>query len=487
MPLIYKLIYQNPFQNTKLYSLIINQNLDRETKAIYNNIQLFAHDSGTPTLHTQLYLMLNLTDMNDCRPEFVTNSTIYYINENNPIGYIIDRLQTKDCDEGENARIKYRILNQTDLLLINSQTGELVLNQSIDFELLNKFQLKNLTSIDLSFRIEIYDQGQPSLSNQQNIILRIHDLNDHSPSFDQNQTYTWTYPQTALRSGSVLGQIHAYDQDSGLQGLIHYEIRSYESCLTLGITSLGYVFIPYESSSLSTNGCSSGTYTFEILASDNDPQRSRSSTQLLTIHIQSNETNEQLQSQQLPKLVSLLTQRTLVDINHQNQTVFILDITQFNNQTFQPKIFLNNTNLYSCWNVNPTGEVRLISHPFASSYILSLNIHDEYTNENYFTKFQIDICNSSILNSCEQISTFVDNRTMLLYAIGLALLITLICIIIFSIIICLCCRKSPQTKTTNLSSKHQHSFLQCTDDFNNHHQRYQSSSNSTIRDDDRKF
>ena len=105
MPLIYKLIYQNPFQNTKLYSLIINQNLDRETKAIYNNIQLFAHDSGTPTLHTQLYLMLNLTDMNDCRPEFVTNSTIYYINENNPIGYIIDRLQTKDCVVGDNARL----------------------------------------------------------------------------------------------------------------------------------------------------------------------------------------------------------------------------------------------------------------------------------------------------------------------------------------------------------------------------------------------
>ena len=87
MVLIYKLIYQNTFQNTKLYSLIINQNLDRESKSIYNNLQLIAHDSGTPTLHTQLNLIFNLTDVNDCAPKFLTNTTIYNINENNPIGY----------------------------------------------------------------------------------------------------------------------------------------------------------------------------------------------------------------------------------------------------------------------------------------------------------------------------------------------------------------------------------------------------------------
>ena len=46
----------------------------------------------------------------------------------------------KDSDEGENARIEYRLLNQTDLLIINSRTGEMFLNQSIDFEKLNKNQ-----------------------------------------------------------------------------------------------------------------------------------------------------------------------------------------------------------------------------------------------------------------------------------------------------------------------------------------------------------
>jgi len=353
------------------------------------------------------------------------------------------------------------------------------LNQSIDFEILNKFQQKNLTTIDLEFLIQIQDHGQPPLTNQRKIILRIHDLNDHTPEFDKNQTYYWTYSPTELQLGSILGRINAYDYDSGLQGLIHYSIRSFNPCLTLDITSLGYVYIPNESSILT---CSLSSYTFEIIASDSDLQTSRSTTQLLTINIQLNSTNHN----HLPKLLSLSTQRTIVDINTQNNIAFIIDITTLNNHTYQPIIYLNNTNLFSCWNISQTGEVRLISHPFASSYILSLNIIDQYTNEHSLIKLQIDLCNSSILNSC-QTFTFSDNRQIFIYAISLALIITLICIIIFSIIICLCCRKT-KSKKDILSSTHQNSFLQCNDDYNERSSdRYKSSSNSTIREDDRMF
>ncbi len=478
LPLIYKLIYQNTFENTKLYSLITNQNLDRESKSLYNNLQLIAHDSGTPTLHTQLNLILNITDVNDCIPQFLSNSTIYNINENNPIGYKIDKILAYDCDAGENARIEYRVLNQTDLLIIDSNNGEIFLNQSIDFEILNKFQQKNLTTIDLEFYIQIQDHGQPPLTNQRKIILRIHDLNDHAPEFDKNQTYNWIYSPIQLQLGSILGRIYAYDYDSGLQGLIHYSIRSFNPCLTLDITSLGYVYIPNESSIFT---CSLSSYTFEITASDSDLQTPRSTTQLLTINFQLNSTNNN-NYPLLPKLLPLSIQRTIVDINTQNHIAFILDITTLNNHTYQPIIYLNNTNLFSCWNISSTGEIRLISHPFASSYILSLNIIDQYTNEYSLIKLQIDICNSSILNSC-QIFSFSDNRQIFIYAISLALIITLICIILFSIIICLCCRKS-QPKKDVLSSTHQHSFLQCNDDYND---RYKSSSNSTIREDDRRF
>ncbi|CAF1425581.1 unnamed protein product [Rotaria magnacalcarata] len=481
LPLIYKLIYQNSFHNTKLYSLILNQNLNRESKSIYNNIQLISHDSGTPTLHTKLHLILDIIDVNDCIPTIQKHSTVYDINENNPVGYIIDKLIAYDCDLGENAEIEYHLLNETDLLTLNTKTGEISLKQSIDFDLLNRQQEKYLTTINLEFYIKVQDHGKPSLSSQTKIILRIHDLNDHSPEFAKNQSYDWTYSQSSLQSGSVLGRVHAYDNDSGLQGLINYSIRSFHPCLTLDITSLGYVYIPYESSILT---CSLLSYTFEITASDYDPINSRSTTQLLIVNIQSKSSNN---NKILPKLLTLSTQRTKLDINTQGNAAFILDITTFNNHTYQPVVYLNNTNLLSCWNVTSTGEVSLISNPFASSYILSLNIIDQYAKENSSIKLQIDICNSSILYSCQSYY-FSDNRTILIYAVCLALVITSICIIIFSLIICLCCGRNKH-KNETLSSTHQNTFLQCNDDYHSEkteisNDRRKSSSNSTIREDD---
>ncbi|CAF0990876.1 unnamed protein product [Adineta steineri] len=486
LPLIYKLIYQNKFQNTKLYSLIVHQNLDRELRSIYNNIQILAHDSGTPTLHTQLFLILNITDINDCVPKLLTKSTIYNINENNPIDYIVDKLIAYDCDLNENAEIEYNLLNKTDLLIINSQTGEIRLNQTIDFELFNKYHEKNQTQIDLEFFIELKDHGQPSLSNQTKIILRIHDLNDNSPVFDKNQSYNWTYSKTILQPGSILGRIYATDNDSGLQGLIHYSINSLNSCLTLNITSLGYIYIPYGLTTIST--CLESLYTFEVTAYDYDPINPRSTKQVLTINLHSNfETNHIL-----PKLLPLSIQRTTIDVNTHNNNdnlIFLIDITTWNNHTYEPKIYLNNTTLLSCWNLSTTGELRLISHPYSLSYMLSLNLIDEYTQMNSLINLHIDICNSSILNSCHLYS-LSDNRTILIYAISLALCITCACIIIFSIIICLCCRKPIQHKNDKLTSIHHHSFLQCNDDYNTNEkidhtsEQYKSSSNSTIRDDD---
>lgn len=425
-------------------------------KSNYNNIQLLAHDSGTPTLHTNLNLILNITDVNDCIPQILTNSTVYNINENNPIGLIIDTLIGYDGDIGLNSKYEYSILNQTDLLIINPQTGQISLNQSIDYETFHTF--KNQSIYDLEYLIQTHDFGQPSLSSQKKITLRIHDLNDNSPEFDQNHSYNWSLSKSNLQIGSIIGRIYAFDNDSGLQGIINYSIHSFDTCLTLEITSLGYVYI---SSDLS---CSYLTYTFEITASDYGQPNPRLTKQLLFIHINSNENDIET----LPKILPLTIQRTIVDINSLGNISFIIDIT--NNQTIQPKIYLNHTDIYTCWNISSTGEFRLISHPYALSYILSLYIIDEYTDEKVSFQISIDICNSTIRNSCKKLSVNnhrKENEILLFWAICLALIITCICVFIFSIMTCLCCRK----RKDNLSN----------DDI----QSEKTLTNSIIKEDDR--
>ncbi|CAF2049258.1 unnamed protein product [Rotaria magnacalcarata] len=470
LPLTYKLIYQNSFQNTKLYSLILHTNVDRESKSLYNNIQLMAHDSGTPTLHTRSLIVINVTDVNDCIPQFKLNSIIYNIDENNPMGLIIDTLRADDCDLGINGEYEYHLENKTDLLVINSQTGQLILSQSIDFEKLNR--QKNLTTVDLEFLIRVQDHGELSLSSQTKIILRIHDVNDHSPEFDSNQSYNWTFPRSMLQSNTILGRIYAYDHDSGLQGIVHYSIRSFDTCFKLNINALGYIYM------VSQLTCSPLSYTFEIIASDYGLPNGRSTKKLLTINIDSN----QLKMNSLPKLLHLSSQRTFVDVNSLGNISFIIDIT--NNQSIQPIIYLNNLKELICWNVSSTGAVRLISQPYALSYILSLNIIDEYTEENYLVRFQIDICNSSIRNSCTQLSFYESrrvNQILVFWTISLAIIITCTCVFIFSIIICFYCRKKPKDKKL---FNNQQNFLQYNDDYQSD-KTFKTSLTSTIREDDR--
>jgi hypothetical protein len=458
LPLVYRLVYQHSFENLKFYSLIINQNLDRELKSIYKQIQLMAHDSGTPTLHTQVFLTLNITDVNDCSPTLENKSTFYSINENNPIGYVLDRLTATDDDTGANGQIEYQLLNVTELLIIDRQTGEMKLNQSIDFEKFTEHREKNLSYIDLEYLVQIRDHGQPSLSSQTKVILRINDLNDHSPEFQPNQTYNWTMAKSSLRPGVVLGRLVATDQDSGVFGLIDYSIRSMNPCFTLDMTSLGYVYLSADSFSFS---CPFTSYDFEVIASDRGVPQSRSTRQWLTIHlVESNTFNTSL-----PKLLPLNIQRTLVDVNTMGQIAFVLDLSTFKNETYQPIIVFNNTHLSSTWDVQQNGEIRLISHPFASTYILSLNIFDEFNHENETIQLQIKLCNSSIVNSCE-LGRMVENRMMLIYAVCFALIITVILIVLFSLIICLCCRKNSTSKSSGLSSIHRQSFLRYMEEYN---------------------
>lgn len=451
LPLTYKLVYQNNFKNTKLYSLILHRNVDRESKSLYNNIELMVHDSGTPTLHTRSLILLNITDINDCIPQVQLDSIIYDIDENTPIGHLIDKLNAYDCDLGINAEFEYQLLNKTDLLMINSQTGQLVLMKSIDFEKLNR--QKNRTTVDLEFYIQIQDHGLIPLSSQTKIILRIHDLNDHSPEFDRNQSYSWNFSKSNLQTNSILGRIYAYDQDSGLQGVINYSIRSFDACLILDITSLGYVYV------VSQSYCSLSSYTYEITASDYGFPNPRSTKRLLTITIDSNESKSKVLSKRLP----LSMQRTFVDINSLGNISFIIDLTT--NHSIQPFIYLNNSRDFICWDVSPLGEVRLIAQPYASSYILTLNIADEYTETSFSIRLQIYVCNSLIRNSCKQTSlneSRTANQILLFWTIILAVVITCLSVFVLSIITCFYCRKKPQTKKL---FKSQQNFLQSNEDF----------------------
>uniref|UniRef100_A0A8C3ER91 Uncharacterized protein n=1 Tax=Corvus moneduloides TaxID=1196302 RepID=A0A8C3ER91_CORMO len=96
------------------------------------------------------------------------------------LGSTLLTLSATDRDAGPNAVVTYQIVDQqpqtsSPVFLVNPSTGQLSLNQQLDYETINKFEVK----------VEASDGGQPSLSNETLVVVHVEDVNDNPPEFSQ--------------------------------------------------------------------------------------------------------------------------------------------------------------------------------------------------------------------------------------------------------------------------------------------------------------
>ncbi|CAF1341418.1 unnamed protein product [Didymodactylos carnosus] len=370
VPFVHKLLYVSDIKNTKLYALVLQYALDRETKSLYDDIEIVAHDSGTPSLSTSLQLTLNVTDVNDCIPTFEKKIYEFNINENNPTDFYIGTLKASDCDLGMNAELEYQTVNDTnDFLKINSTTGELFIMKTIDYELLNNTR-KNSTIYEIEFTVKVIDHGQPPLTSETRVLLYIHDLNDNEPIFNSSNDYNWIIKIPNLKQHDVIGQVQATDADCGLQGLVRYNIRSLsleEECLVVGITQFGFVYIVSSSCLFDQQRL----FRYQLRAYDLGIPVSKSTTKTLNIVVSPNLTVEIPYASLVPNALSIDRQEkvfvsTVVDLTQTfvNKVSFILDVDNMNYSL--PQIGVKNSSS-SYWNITSDGQVSLNSLPVPSS------------------------------------------------------------------------------------------------------------------------
>ena len=99
-------------------------------------------DNGSPgeRLSSNATVIMNLIDENDNVPSF--SKRIYYIDipEDHPVDVDMSKpvgnVSAADTDAGDNAAIKYSIIggNKASVFNINSETGDIFLQQSLDRE-----------------------------------------------------------------------------------------------------------------------------------------------------------------------------------------------------------------------------------------------------------------------------------------------------------------------------------------------------------------
>jgi protocadherin gamma subfamily A len=175
-------------------------------------------------------LSIIIDDRNDHAPQFPKSSIIIDVLENVPIGYLIPIDVAIDPDYGINSIQGYKLFedNSSTKNVTNkiSNAFQIEYSKKNDLLALRLMKILDRESFEsLQYVIQAYDGGQPqALIGRLNIRINVLDVNDMSPVFDRTDIRVILSESTTV--GSLVARVHAFDGDTGLNGLVYYTIVS---------------------------------------------------------------------------------------------------------------------------------------------------------------------------------------------------------------------------------------------------------------------
>ncbi|KAM6040858.1 LOW QUALITY PROTEIN: cadherin EGF LAG seven-pass G-type receptor 2 [Theristicus caerulescens] len=189
-------------------------------------LRIRAQDGGRPPLSNISGLVtVQVLDVNDNAPIFVSTPFQATVLENVPVGYSVIHVQAIDADSGDNGRLVYTLL-ETGAgfpFTINNSTGWIVVASELDREAVDFY----------SFEVEAQDQGNPPMASSASVSVTVLDVNDNSPEFTQRE-YGARLNEDAAVGTSVL-TVSAVDRDAN--SVITYQISSGNTRNRFSITS----------------------------------------------------------------------------------------------------------------------------------------------------------------------------------------------------------------------------------------------------------
>lgn len=136
-----------------------------------------ATDHGEPPLSSEVSVIVQVTDVNDCRPQFIQKSYDIVIREDAAVGERIVQLVAMDDDSRPNAMLSYSFaaaeLSYKEFK-IDPITGILMVDQPLDRESISSYILE----------VFVTDNGKPeALTSSVFVNVKISDVNDNAPTF----------------------------------------------------------------------------------------------------------------------------------------------------------------------------------------------------------------------------------------------------------------------------------------------------------------
>ena len=187
--------------------------LDREQQPSYT-LTIEARDMGTPSLATNVTVHVQVTDINDNRPEFSQSLYQIEISEDIPLNSVVVQITAVDMDEGANANLTYVLMgNNIQQFIVDRYTGRLLVFRALNYEITKNY----------SITLQASDGGSPPLTDTTLIEITVLDANDNSPIFQPTHCSPCQVEENATVP-HIITTVNATDLDSGINAAIEYSI-----------------------------------------------------------------------------------------------------------------------------------------------------------------------------------------------------------------------------------------------------------------------
>ncbi|KAM9740551.1 protocadherin alpha-7-like isoform 21-T21 [Menidia menidia] len=188
--------------------------LDFEESENYK-LDVEASDKGMPPLIGRCRVILKVKDVNDNSPKIDVTSLSNSIPEDSKPGTVVSLISVTDKDSGMNGKTVLRITNDAPFELKSSYKDNvysLVTKAYLDREIESYYEITILAT----------DCGDPPLSTMKTLSIQISDVNDNSPSFDQNPLNFYLSENNV--AGSNIFSVKATDIDKNENADISFHI-----------------------------------------------------------------------------------------------------------------------------------------------------------------------------------------------------------------------------------------------------------------------
>ncbi|XP_041532693.1 cadherin EGF LAG seven-pass G-type receptor 3 isoform X5 [Microtus oregoni] len=203
--------------------------LDFEAEREYA-LRIRAQDAGRPPLSNNTGLAsIQVVDINDHTPIFVSTPFQVSVLENAPLGHSVIHIQAVDADHGENSRLEYSLTGVAPdtPFVINSATGWVSVSGPLDRESVEHY----------FFGVEARDHGSPPLSASASVTVTVLDVNDNRPEFTMKEYHLRLNEDAAV--GTSVVSVTAVDRDAN--SAISYQITGGNTRNRFAISTQGGV------------------------------------------------------------------------------------------------------------------------------------------------------------------------------------------------------------------------------------------------------